>query len=84
MTEQNKLYMAIQQYSFVIYETALYLDTHPTCRQALEHYAQYSRKLREAAEEYEKKYGPLTIFGGDCAESWQWVSEPWPWEYSCR
>ena len=85
MNEQKKLFELIQQYSFVLYETALYLDGHPKCTAALEYFGKYNSKLREATAEYESKYGPLTMYGHACGcESWKWVSEPWPWEYDCR
>ncbi len=84
MTEKKKLLMTIQQYSFVLYETALYLDTHPTCKDALDYFNMYNLKLKEAVCEYETKYGPLTIHGQSDANVWQWVCEPWPWEYDCK
>ncbi len=80
MNEQKKLFRMIQNYSFVINETVLYLDTHPRCRQALRHYDKYLALLREAVREYEEKYGQMTIFGGSSCDSWKWVQEPWPWE----
>lgn len=82
MNEQKKLQRMIQTYSFVIYETALYLDTHPHCRAALEYYAKYNAKLQEAVEKYESRFGPMTIFNGKSCDEWQWVKEPWPWEYN--
>lgn len=64
----------------MIQETALYLDTHPSCHQALRHMEKYQRMLREAKAEYEEKYGQLSIDSGACKDSWRWVKEPWPWE----
>ena len=51
MNEQKKLFRLIQNCSFMIQETALYLDTHPNCRQALRHMEKYQRILREAEAE---------------------------------
>ena len=31
-------------------------------------------------ESYERLYGPLTQ-GSASAYPWQWIKEPWPWEY---
>jgi len=82
MNEQKKLYKLIQSYSFILYETALYLDGHPTCRKALDHWNRYSEKLAEVTGIYEEKYGPLTMKGHRaCRDSWKWVETPWPWEY---
>ncbi len=80
MNDQKKLQKMIETYSFVLYETALYLDTHPDCRTALRHYAKYREKLLEAMRMYEEKYGPITIYGNTSCDSWNWVKEPWPWE----
>ncbi|MBQ2277015.1 MAG: spore coat protein CotJB, partial [Clostridia bacterium] len=35
MNDQKKLKKMIENCAFVVYETALYLDTHPDCRAAL-------------------------------------------------
>ena len=80
MNDQKKLHRMIQNYAFARQETALYLDTHPRCRNALQYYARLREKLMEAARMYEEHYGQLTIFGGTCQDSWKWVEEAWPWE----
>ncbi len=80
MNEQKKLLKMIQSYCFVIQETVLYLDTHPSCRAALRHLEKYKKLLAEAEALYEKKYAQLTHTGGDCSSTWKWVKEPWPWE----
>ncbi len=80
MNDQKKLYKMIQNYSFALNETVLYLDTHPKCRQALRHYKIYRDRLLEAMNAYEENYGQLTVNGGKSCDSWQWVNEPWPWE----
>jgi spore coat protein JB len=75
----------IQQISFVLYETALYLDTHPNCRQALAYFHKYNARLQELTEKYEAKYGPLTMYSPNCGcDHWQWATLPWPWEYDCQ
>ena len=85
MNEQKKLYRMIQQVSFVLYETALYLDTHPHCRPALEYFNRYNARLKELTEKYESRFGPLTMSGQNCGSTcWQWVETPWPWEYDCQ
>ncbi len=84
MNDRKRMYRMIQQISFVLYETALYLDTHPHCRQAMEYFARYNTKLHELTQKYEELYGPLTIYGQNCSDSWQWTLQPWPWEYDCQ
>ena len=55
MNEQKKLLKLIQNYSFVVTETVLYLDTHPHCRAALVHYHKYCKLYKEALAAYEAK-----------------------------
>ena len=38
------------------------------------------KTLKEAVAVYEKKFGPLTIYGVKCDKNWTWVDEPWPWQ----
>lgn len=80
MNDQKKLKKMIENCAFVVYETALYLDTHPDCRAALRYYAKYREKLMEAMRLYEESYGPVTLYGNRSCDSWDWVKEPWPWE----
>lgn len=79
MNEKDKLLEQIQIADFVIIETALFLDGHPSDKKALEHYNKYRRIKKDAVTEYESKYGPLTIYGNEF-DCWKWVDEPWPWE----
>ena len=81
MNEQQRLFNLIRTYSFAVYEVALYLDGHPDDKRALSYYGKYSAKLKEAAGRYEKRYGPLTLFGAEGTDGWAWVKTPWPWEY---
>lgn len=84
--DKHQLMNEIRVYSFAVLEAALYLDTHPRSRCALEYYEKYNALLEDAKAEYESNYGPLTIFGGSSPECWSWVESPWPWEYdaNCR
>lgn len=80
MTERDCLLRRIQAEDFALYETVLYLDGHPQNRKALAFYNKHRDIVKTLREEYESKYGPLTIYGntGDC--DWHWVDRPWPWE----
>ena len=69
----------IQSLDFAKCETALFLDTHPECKAALDYFHKISDELNLLVEEYEAKFGPLTVDGvGN--DSWSWVSSPWPWQ----
>ena len=80
MDAKNTLLKEIQAEDFTIYETALYLDTHPTCQAALSYYAQHKTTAKALRKRYEELYGPLTLYGNHSENCWRWVDAPWPWE----
>lgn len=84
MNEKARLLRLIQQLDFSMYELSLYLDTHPSCANALERFEDLKEARRDAANEYVAKYGPLTHRGAGRGKAgeWSWLSMPWPWERS--
>ncbi|MCI7804729.1 MAG: spore coat protein CotJB [Oscillospiraceae bacterium] len=82
--DKDKLFRTIQMYGFAIDEIVLYLDTHPNCQNALNYYHKYNELKREAVEEYNRLYGPLTAKQVRSREKWTWTNEPWPWERSAN
>ena len=79
-TNQQEMLMQIRELRFSVNDLALYLDTHPCDRRAIALHNQYSRELRNLTDEYQIKYGPLTI---ECpCNKWRWIDLPWPWERS--
>lgn len=76
MVDLLKEIMAVD---FVVYELALFLNTHPMDRRALEDHNNFARRSQELRTMYEKKYGPLTL--GSVSEfPYQYINNPWPWE----
>ena len=80
---KEDLFKFIQNTNFALIEMALYLDTHPECPCGLETYHDYHHSIKRAIDIYEKKYGPLPIYGVNCKDNWDWVDEPWPWQKGC-
>ncbi len=80
MIGKTALLKEIQAEDFALYETALYLNAHPTCREALEHYCQHRNAVMALRDQYEEAYGPLTLYGNRSGNCWHWVDAPWPWE----
>ncbi|MDI6617725.1 MAG: spore coat protein CotJB [Clostridiales bacterium] len=77
----DHLLKKIQELEFASVDLTLYLDNHPTCKQAISDYNTITEKLEKLKKVYEAEYGPLTHFGGSPSQyPWRWVSEPWPWE----
>jgi spore coat protein JB len=80
MTEQEKAMLRVQQNDFALTEVNLFLDTHPQCAEALSYYQRVRNQAALCRAEYEEKYGPITIFGVEDDNYWDWVKTPWPWE----
>lgn len=79
---RKELFDRINVISFAVDDVKLFLDTHPCNEDALAYFQEYSRMRNEALKEYAKHYGPLTIdtVVYSCADTWNWINEPWPWQ----
>lgn len=73
----------LQALAFAVQELALYLDTHRDDREALELYRSYQQMYEKCQEEYKRKHGPLNHQRASESECYDWLDDPWPWEY-CR
>ena len=71
----------LQTLAFVIQELALYLDTHRDDAEALEVYRQFQKMQEECRTAYEKNCGPLNHMSVS-EGPYQWLDDPWPWEYA--
>ena len=80
MNERERLLKRVQMYSFAVTDAALFLDTHPNNMSALAYYNKYKKLYKDAADEFESRFGPLTIMSERNNEYWTWVNDPWPWE----
>ena len=80
--KQDTDLVRLQTLAFMIQELALYLDTHRKDREALALYRRYQRMLADCKQEYEKRHGPLTHMSVSDNEKYDWLDDPWPWEYS--
>lgn len=69
---------------FSLYDLHLYLNTHPMDKNALEKYNAFLMQNNMLKQNYEKNYGPLTAGDSINASPWQWIGEPWPWEYEAN
>ena len=77
--DRHALLNTLRAEDFVVYETALYLNTHPCDKAALEYYKEHLECAAKLRAEYESQYGPLTM-NAVCGDSWSWIDCPWPWE----
>lgn len=68
----------LREAMFALNEIALYLDTHPQDRNALQLHKKYVEEYKEAKKYYEQNFGPLSIYTEN--DNWSWVYDKWPWE----
>ncbi len=71
----------LQALEFVLAELGLYLDTHKDDREAFALFQQYAALEQEARTRYEVMYGPLTQNAAAAGEKYNWLQDPWPWNY---
>lgn len=71
----------LQALGFAVHELALYLDTHRDDREALELYRSYQQMYDRCRAEFRKDHGPLNHMSPSDSESYDWLDDPWPWEY---
>lgn len=74
---KRKLAKRLSALGFAMYELRLYLDTHPDDGEAEKMFDSYSKKYEAVKEEYESRFGPLTLNGENSEE---WLKDPWPWD----
>ena len=79
--ERERLLLDVQMYSFAMWDLNLYLNTHPTDRNAMSLFDNYRNSYRRAINEYENKYGSLNLDKVNInGQTWEWNKSPWPWE----
>lgn len=80
VTERTELQAA----AFAIQELALYLDTHPDDKEALELYRTYQNLYHKGMMAYSEKCGPLNHKTPVDDKTYTWMDDPWPWEYAAN
>lgn len=71
----------LQALEFVVLELGMYLNTHPDDTEAFTLFKQYAAMEKAAKAAYESKFGPLTKSAAATGERYNWLQEPWPWNY---
>ena len=70
----------LQAADFVLHETVLYLDGHPTNQKALEFFRKAKAAYDELLAEFQEAFGPQTAYAADGSNPWEWVQGSWPWQ----
>lgn len=68
---------------FTLVDLMLYLDTHPTCKEAMEYFNHYTKVKNKMMKEFSMLYFPLTKDHAESTTEWRWGNTPLPWERSC-
>ena len=82
--DRMELLKLITVNEFMKEDLALYLNTHPEDADAIKKYNHYVMEGRKLKEVYEAHCGMLTNEDFLSPFKWQWVCEPWPWEYEAN
>lgn len=67
-------------YDMAAQDTRLFLDTHPTCDEALEYYNMCLIKKDGYLKEYESRFGAMTQNSLQ-DKKYSWLCCPWPWQF---
>lgn len=74
-----RLLREIQAVDFAVYDLALFLDTHPDCRRALEDHNRFAQRSKQLKSTFEQRYGPLRL-DSVSQYPYRYIDDPWPWE----
>lgn len=67
---------------FVCDELRLYLDTHSKDAEAFRLLKNMLELTKEAHKRYVEKYGPVRFDDLEMSDCYNWLDNPWPWNYS--
>lgn len=72
--------MLVQTYAFAAHDLNLYLDTNPQDTKILNQRNEYLNLYKQALNNYETKYGPITNQTITNQNTYYWDTNKWPWE----
>ena len=79
-SEREKLLNMFSAAQFAVWETHIFLDTHPNNVEAMKKLKEFKEKAKNLRMQYEEKFGSITaddLYGNYRT---QWLNDPWPWE----
>lgn len=84
MDDRAKALLRVQTTGFAIDEAALFLDTHPQDKQALDFYHKTIEEYNRAVENYVSNFGPINVNQVRSHDTWSWTRGCMPWEAECN
>ncbi len=82
--EQQRMLNDIGIIDFTLVDLMLYLDTHPTDKDAIDHFNHYTKIKNRMVKEFSMMYYPLTKDMAESVTEWRWGNAPLPWEGGCN
>ena len=71
----------LQSLGFAMHELGLYLDTHQYDEEAVSLFNQYAEMYEAAVQQYEQNGGVLMQSRSAQSGCYEWLENPWPWDY---
>lgn len=78
--DRMELLKQISTSQFMKIDLSLYLNTHPSDKEAIKKYNYYVMLCKGLKDTYEENYGMITQLELSNQDSWEWINEPWPWD----
>jgi len=79
---ESEMMKKIQELDFSIIDLNLFLDTHPSCKEALELFTKLCATSKSLKKDFQKKFYPLYSENSSDNLPFEWVNKciKWPWE----
>ena len=83
--KNDDLLMQIMMLDFAVQDSALFIDTHPCDKEAMNYFNEAATRLKAAKKEYQKQ-GHALVNREVGAYQNDYLSAPWPWvgDHKCR
>jgi len=78
--EEDELLLNINQICFYRHELNLLLDNYPNNKEILDLFNKYLEVEQQEINNYERRYGPLTVNSEMNNIPFKWESTKWPWD----
>ena len=80
--DRDELLKSLSELDFIAVDLALFLNTHPENKEAIQAYNQVITAADIIRMKYEDAFGPLCSFRSYASNSnrWEWNDNPWPWQ----
>ena len=84
MNEMSALRREIAAVAFTLFDLRLFLNTHPKDMTGIQLFNKNLAKYNALVADFERRFGPYNTFNDTSGNTWQWIKDPWPWEYTAE